>query len=185
MSILVFEKGVLQAESTSAFNLELLDQQTSNEQKPSYLGAKQQHRPLKNPNSEKDSLQNRRQMQAREIMTSPVITAVSHDLVSQVTKSLLEADISHVVAVDLKQHPIGIINISTLMSTPSPETQFIQHLFGPSVMAVDENTMIRDIAAIFINYKATAICVVNQQHQLSGIICRVDLLNLLVSSPKH
>ena len=183
MTILVFEQGLYQAEPTAIISRELLHPPSTATEKPTFQGMFKNMNVIKKPSPQKDTLHNRRQLAAREIMISPVITAVSHDLVLQVTQSLLAANVSHVVAIDAEQHPIGIINISTLLATQFPDTRFIRQFCGSSVLAVQEHTLVRDIAAIFINYKATAICVVNQQHQLSGIICRVDLRNLLVGAP--
>lgn len=52
-------------------------------------------------------------------------------------------------------------------------------------MAVPEDTLVRDIALIFMKHKASAFSVVNADHRVVGIITRTDLLSLLVSGPNQ
>ena len=92
-------------------------------------------------------------------------------------------DISHIVVVDAQKKPLGLITSTEVMHVEYPESSFIQNILDPSVLAVSSETLVRDIALTFMKYKPTAIAVVNEQQQLIGIVCRSDLMSLLVSSP--
>ena len=71
------------------------------------------------------------------------------------------------------------------MPLDSPETSFIQSILDFNALAVSEDTLVRDIALIFMKHKASALSVVNADHQVVGIITRTDLLSLLVSGPNQ
>jgi CBS domain-containing protein len=143
-------------------------------QKNSYVGA-----------SATDSLDNRRRLKATHVMSSPVVTAMPHDLVQHAKQLMLVHDISHIIVINDKNNPLGLITAKEFLEVDAPQTSFIQSVLNPNTFAVSKDTLVRDIALTFMKYKATAICVVDDQHQLVGIISRSDLMSLLVSSPNQ
>jgi predicted transcriptional regulator len=92
------------------------------------------------------TLENRRRLSAAHVMSSAVITAVSHDLVSHVQQLMRDNDISHIVIIDNENHPLGMISANDLLKVESPQSSFIQSLLGAKVLAVSEDTLVRDIA---------------------------------------
>ena len=132
-----------------------------------------------------DSLDNRRRLRASHVMTTPVITAMAHELVSHAKTLMHENDISHIVIINTEQKPLGLINAIELLGVESPQSSFIHSIVDLKVLAVSDDTLVRDIALIFMKYKTSAISVVDQQHTVIGIITRSDLLSLLVSGPNQ
>jgi len=132
-----------------------------------------------------DSLENRRRLLASHVMSSPVITAMPHQLVIKAKQLMQENDISHIVIINNEQQPLGLLTLKQLLAVDSPETSFIQSIVDFNLLAVSEDTLVRDIALIFMKHRASALSVVNQSHQVTGIITRSDLLSLLVSSPNQ
>jgi len=132
-----------------------------------------------------DSLENRRRLSAAHIMSFPVITAMPHQLVLKAKLLMLECDISHIIIVNKEQQPLGLLTTKEILAVESPETSFIQSILDFNVMAVSEDTLVRDIALIFMKHKASAFSVVNADHKVVGIITRTDLLSLLVSGPNQ
>jgi len=132
-----------------------------------------------------DSLENRRRLSASHIMSFPVITAMPHQLVLQAKLLMTESDISHIIIVNKEQQPLGLLTIKEILAVESPETSFIQSILDFNALAVSEDTLVRDIALIFMKHKASAFAVVNAVHQVVGIITRTDLLSLLVSGPNQ
>ena len=132
-----------------------------------------------------DSLENRRRLSASHIMSFPIITAMPHQLVLKAKLLMMESDISHIIIVNKEQQPLGLLTAKEILAVDSPETSFIQNILDFNAMAVSEDTLVRDIALIFMKHKASAFSVVNAAHQVVGIITRTDLLSLLVSGPNQ
>lgn len=132
-----------------------------------------------------DSLENRRRLRASHVMTTPAITAMPHELVLKAKQQMSDNDISHLIVINKDQQPLGLINAKDLLTIESPETSFIHSVVDLKVLAVSEDTLVRDIALIFMKYKASALSVVNNEHKVIGIISRSDLLSLLVSGPNQ
>ncbi|MEH6443573.1 MAG: CBS domain-containing protein [Oceanospirillaceae bacterium] len=161
-----------------------LPQQNINQKNP-IIASPGQKSSYINTGKSTDSLENRRRLKASHVMSSPVLTATPHDLVDNAKLLMQENKVSHLVIVTANNTPLGLINSEDLLKVSSPESVFIQTILNPSLLAVSEDTLVRDIALTFMEYKATAIAVVNSNHQLTGIISRSDLLSLLVSSPNQ
>lgn len=141
-------------------------------QKESYVSA-----------SANDSLENRRRLKASHVMSTPAVTVKPQGLVEQAQQLMQDNDISHIVVVNPQNNPLGLITSTEIMQVEYPKSCFIQNILDPSVLAVSSETLVRDIALTFMKYKPTAIAVVDEQQQIIGIICRSDLMSLLVSSP--
>ena len=116
-------------------------------------------------------------------MSTPAVTVKPQGLVEQAQQLMQDNDISHIVVVNPQNNPLGLITSTEIMQVEYPKSCFIQNILDPSVLAVSSETLVRDIALTFMKYKPTAIAVVDEQQQIIGIICRSDLMSLLVSSP--
>ena len=160
-------------------------QAQSQQRKPATMAAPGQTLSYINTGKSASTLENRRRLSAAHVMSSVVITAVSHDLVSHVQQLMRDNDISHIVIIDNENHPLGMISANDLLKVESPQSSFIQSLLGAKVLAVSEDTLVRDIAITMMKYKVSAFSVVNARHEVTGIISRSDLLNLLVRGPNQ
>ncbi|MCJ8338013.1 MAG: CBS domain-containing protein [Pseudomonadales bacterium] len=161
-------------------------QQTAGPQKKAAtLAAPGQTLSYINTSKTANTLENRRRLSAAHVMSSPVITAVAHDLVSHAQQLMQENDISHIVIIDSENHPLGMISANELLKIESPQSSFIQSMLGAKVLAVSEDTLVRDVAITMMKYKVSAFSVVNARHQVTGIISRSDLLSLLVRGPNQ
>ncbi|MFT5707881.1 MAG: CBS domain-containing protein [Oceanospirillaceae bacterium] len=172
------------SESKDLYSNDKPQQQSINQKNP-VVASPSQKLSYINTGKTTDSLENRRRLKASHVMTSPVLTAMPHDLVDSAKLLMQENKVSHLVVVDANNTPLGLIKSKDLLAVSSPESVFIQSILNTSLLAVLEDTLVRDIALTFMEYKATAISVVNNNHQLTGIISRSDLLSLLVSSPNQ
>jgi CBS domain-containing protein len=132
-----------------------------------------------------DSLENRRRLKASHIMTSPVLTAKSHELITSCHQKMHDSSVSHIVIINHENNPLAIVDETDLLAVSSPDSVFIQSILTPKALAVSEDTLVRDVALTFMKYKASAIAVVDSEHHLSGIISRSDLIGLLVNGPNQ
>ena len=130
-----------------------------------------------------DTLQDRRKLSAIHVMTSPVITVSQFDTVKNALQIMHHENIDHLVVVNSNGHPLGVVTDGQLLRHGAESTSFVENLLTRSLIAVSPDTLVRDIALIFMEEKVSCVPVVNQGHQVAGIICRSDLLRLLVSGP--
>jgi CBS domain-containing protein len=143
-------------------------------------------------------------MQARDVMTSPVVTVKPETPLCEVASLLLTHAISAVPVVDSSGAPIGMVSESDLFnhnehahearrewwltllaegSELSPE--FLASLRAPErtarevmsapVVSVEEDTDIREIAQLLVDYRIRSVPVV-RDGRLVGIVSRPDLL---------
>ncbi|EPJ48925.1 MAG: hypothetical protein OFPII_04010 [Osedax symbiont Rs1] len=180
MSIFIFNNGILQQNPRQQENF-YLDKKAPQAANNNLATLKT----LSYLNTDRDSLDNRRRLLASHVMSSPVITVFAHDLVSQALHLMSSHDISHVVVINELSKPLGILYINEIVKLDSPATSFIQNTLNTRAIAVSENTLVRDIAATFMQQKCTAVTVVDSQHKIVGIISRNDLMGLLISSPNQ
>lgn len=130
-----------------------------------------------------DSLQDRRRLTALHVMSSPVVTIGVFDTVQSAWELMQKTEIDHLVVVNGQGHPVGIITGGDLLRFGQNSTSFVENLLNNSLIAVSPETLVREIALIFMEHKVSSVPVVNANHQVVGIVCRSDLLRLLVSGP--
>lgn len=130
-----------------------------------------------------DSLQDRRRLMALHVMSSPPITVGQFETVKKAWETLQSEEIDHLIVVNSRGFPLGIITGGDLLRYGSHSESFIENLLHPPLVAVSPETLVREIALIFMEQKVSSVPVVNKAHQVVGIVCRSDLLRLLVSGP--
>lgn len=135
-----------------------------------------------------DTLQERRKLQAMHVMSSPVVTIPFQGTVFRALAFIDEAEIDHLIVVNEDYRPVSVLSRIELLKAHSEGEIFISNIMPEEFSAVTSDTLVRDIAQFFITHKISAMPVVDQDSNiLIGIICRPDLLRLLVAGPnvKH
>lgn len=153
------------------------------------LGQKKQHH--KSPSNlyidtqkRSDSLQERRKLQALHIMSSPVITLPPEGTIYRALALLDDNEVDHLIVVDEDFCPLSLLTRAEILKAHSEEELFIRPIMSEILCAITSDTLVRDIAQFFVAHKMSAMPVVEQKNNtLLGIICRPDLLRLLVSGP--
>ncbi len=130
-----------------------------------------------------DSLQDRRKLVALHVMSSPVITAGAFDTIAFAWEKMTSERIDHLVIVNSANNPIGVITGGDILRRGPNSNSFVENLLSDTLIAVSEDTLVREIALIFMEHKVSCVPVVNKEHSVVGIVCRSDLLRLLVSGP--
>lgn len=130
-----------------------------------------------------DSLQDRRRLSAIHVMSSPVVTANQYDTIADSWLKMQQEEIDHLIVINSQGHPLGAVTGGELLKYGQDSNSFIENLLDRALIAVSTDTLVREIALIFMEQKVSCVPVVNQDHQVIGIVCRSDLLSLLVSGP--
>jgi CBS domain-containing protein len=152
-------------------------------------------------------------MDAREVMTSPVISATADAPVRDIAQLLLKNHISAVPILDKSGAPIGMVSEGDLIGRDQTESNerrewwlallaegeslssdFLSNLRGAEriardvmskpVVTVEEHTDTREIARLFAAYRIKRAPVV-RNGQVVGIVSRENLLRMLVSEDGH
>jgi CBS-domain-containing membrane protein len=131
--------------------------------------------------SDLDTLQNRRLLTAATIMSKPVISVMSHELVIKAKLLMQKHQLTKLIVINKNKSPVGVLGLKEIQKSEFPETSFIQSILEPIALAISEKTLVREIALHFIKNKTSVFCVVNEENQVTGIVSRSDLLKLLVS----
>ncbi len=135
-----------------------------------------------------DTLQERRKLQAMHIMSSPVISIAVQGTVFRAIAMMDEAEIDHIVVVNDEFKPVSLLNRLQLNQAREADEVLISNIMPDAFSAITGDTLVRDIAQYFITHKPSAMPVVDRDSKtLIGIICRPDLMRLLISGPnvKH
>lgn len=131
-----------------------------------------------------DTLQERRKLQAMHIMSSPVISIPPQGTIFRALALMDQAAVDHIVIVDEEFKPLSLLHRKHLEEAKINGLIVISHVMIEEFSAVTGDTLVRDIAKFFITHKLSAMPVVDQDNKhLLGIICRPDLMRLLISGP--
>lgn len=131
-----------------------------------------------------DTLQERRKLQAMHIMSNPVVSIPSQGTIFRALALMDQEEVDHIVVVDEEFKPERLLHRNRLDQAKTDGLILISQMVLEEFSAVTGDTLVRDIAQFFITHKLTAVPVVDQDSRLLiGIICRPDLMRLLVSGP--
>ncbi len=144
-------------------------------------------------------------MQAKDVMTTEVVTATPETLVADIAKRLIERRISALPVVDAKGQVVGIVSEGDLMRRPetgagshsswwldllsAPEQQAREYIksHGKSArdvmtrnpVTVDENASLEAIAELLEKHRIKRVPVL-RDGKLAGIVSRANLLRGLI-----
>ncbi len=147
-------------------------------------------------------------MQAKDVMTTPVVTVKPETTISEIARLLLERGISAVPVVDENERLLGIVSEGDLMRRPESGTQrrpsWWLALFSDSreeareyvkshglhardvmtrdVITVGEDASLQQIAALLEKHRIKRVPVV-RDGKVVGIVSRANLLQALVAQP--
>jgi CBS domain-containing protein len=147
-------------------------------------------------------------MQAKDVMTSPVLTVAPETSVTDVARLLLDRHISAAPVVDGDGQLLGIVSEGDLMRRPESGTErraswwlslisdpqdeareyFKSHgmhardVMSRQVISVSEDTPLQEIAALLEKYRIKRVPVVRDR-KVVGIVSRANLLQALVARP--
>jgi len=148
-------------------------------------------------------------MQAKDVMTSPVLTVSPEMAVTEIAKLLLERHISAAPVVDDAGHVVGIVSEGDLMRRPESGTErrpswWLALLSDPQdearhflkshglrahdvmsrhVVTVPETAPLQDVASLLERHRIKRVPVV-RDGKVVGIVSRANLLQALVAQPR-
>jgi len=118
---------------------------------------------------------------ADKIMSSPVQTISQTDTAKNAWHRMSVYEISHLVVTNDDQQPIGVISETDLLRSGTDSPVSISAVFSDRLVAAAPETDVAEIAATFVDYEINSMPIIDSAGSLVGIICRTDLLRLLIT----
>lgn len=120
-------------------------------------------------------------LKAAQIMSHPVHTIAREVTFKTAWLRMQELDVSHLMVTDNNDNPVGIISHIDIIEYGKESPVSIANFYTKQLIAASPDTDISVISSSFIEYKINAMPVFNENNKLLGIVCRSDLLRLLIS----
>ncbi len=126
---------------------------------------------------------------ASQIMRKPVLTLSENATLRQAWDLIQKRRFRHVPVVNASGRLVGILSDRAILREAAPfdkpagydfEQVKVKDVMSQPVLTAHPNTEISFIAKIFINEKIGAMPVIDQDHNILGIITRSDILRTLV-----
>ncbi|WP_420599267.1 HPP family protein [Neptuniibacter sp.] len=117
------------------------------------------------------------------IMVSPVYTTTESTPVVTAWKRMESLEISHLIISNDGTKPLGLLSKTDLAEAGKDSIKAITEIYSRKLIAATPETRVQDVAISFIENEINAMPVVDDQDTIVGIVCRTDLLRLLVSGP--
>ncbi len=123
------------------------------------------------------------QLTVSSIMVAPVHTIQPNTTVSAAWKRMITLEISHLIVTEDDNRPLGLLSKKDLLEAGPDSITPINTIYSKTLIAATPETMVQDVAVNFIENDINSIPVVDKEDKVVGIVCRTDLLRLLVSGP--
>jgi len=120
-------------------------------------------------------------LRAAQIMTSPVLTIPPETSLRQAWALMQEQEVSHLMVVDADERALGIISIHDIMQRGTDSPISVTQAYHRQMIVASPDTEVSSIAASFVRYPIGAIPVIGRDEKLEGIVCRTDLIRMLIN----
>jgi CBS domain-containing protein len=120
-------------------------------------------------------------LKAAQVMSHPVHTIAREVTFKTAWARMQELHVSHLMVTDADDEPVGIISHIDIIEYGKESPVSIANFYTRQLIAASPDTDISVISSSFIEYEINAMPVFNAKNQLLGIVCRSDLLRLLIS----
>ena len=119
---------------------------------------------------------------AHEVMNTNVVTIRPEATVEEAIRMLVDHHVSGTPVVDRQGTMVGIISEFQLLEaiyTPDVKKLCVAEVMSKDVVSVEENTLLSDVASLFVLNRIRRVPVVRGQ-RLIGVISRRDLLRYIL-----
>ena len=120
-------------------------------------------------------------LKAAQIMSHPVHTIAREVTFKTAWMRMQELHVSHLMVTGNNEEPVGIISHIDIIEHGKESPVSIANFYTKQLIAASPDTDISVISSSFIEYEINAMPVFDSNNQLLGIVCRSDLLRLLIS----
>lgn len=135
-------------------------------------------KPTKTPQPKKQSLT------AEQIMSTPVHKIVEGTTAHAAWQRMQTLNVSHLMVTDSTGKTVGLLSKIHILALGKDSTQSITNYYCQKIIAGSLHTQVTQIAACFIEFDINALPIFDETENLVGIVCRTDLLRLIISGAR-
>ena len=138
-----------------------------------------------NTNEQAPSSETSPALLASQIMSHPVHTIGPGATVVRTWQRMQQLGIHYLVVVDddSGHRPLGVISDRDLLRHGIDSFEPIESLYSRKLIAARPDTEVKRVAVTFIEREISCMPIVNEDDEVVGIICRTDLMRLLIAGP--
>ena len=122
-----------------------------------------------------------KKLRAAQIMSSPVQSIPRETTFKGAWMRMQELHISHLMVTDSDEKPVGIITREDIMEHGKDSPVSIANFYTRQLIAASPDTELNTLSNTLLEYDINALPIFDDNNQLLGIVCRADLLRMLVS----
>lgn len=120
-------------------------------------------------------------LRAAQIMSSPVLTIPLETSLRQAWELMQTQEVSHLVVVDGEQRALGLLSREDIIRRGTDSPISVSLAYHKQMLVASPDTAVSSLAASFVCYAITAIPVIGNDDRLEGIVCRTDLIRILIN----
>ncbi len=124
------------------------------------------------------------ELKAAQIMSSPVLTVTAETSVRKAWELMQAQEVYHLILVDEDGRALGLLSRNDILAKGTDSPVSVTQAYRKQMIVASPSTPISSIAASFVRYDIGAIPVIDEQDQLQGIVCRTDLLRILINNAR-
>ncbi|MBV1872090.1 MAG: CBS domain-containing protein [Gammaproteobacteria bacterium] len=126
---------------------------------------------------------------ARQVMSTPVFTLSDRSFLRDAWHAFQDNTFHHIPIVNAEKQLTGVISDTDVLhctsafnpqATRNPQSERVLAVIKTPVISVSTQTPIRELADLMVNRHIGCLPVVNDTHQVEGIVTRTDILRALV-----
>lgn len=120
-------------------------------------------------------------LRAAQVMSSPVLTIPLETSLRKAWSLMQTQEVSHLVVVDTEQRALGMLSREDIIRRGTDSPVSVSQAYHTQMIVASPDTAVTSIAASFVRYAITAIPVIATDERLEGIVCRTDLIRILLN----
>lgn len=120
-------------------------------------------------------------IKAAQIMTTPVLTIPLEITLRQAWELMRAQEVSHLVVVDEDQRALGLLSREDVIRKGSDSPFSVSQAYHQQMVVASPDTAVSTLAASFVRFAITAVPVISAEDTLVGIVCRTDLIRMLIN----
>ncbi|GAA0689153.1 hypothetical protein GCM10009104_14400 [Marinobacterium maritimum] len=120
-------------------------------------------------------------LKAAQIMSSPVLTIPLETSFRQAWELMQTHEVSHLVVVDAEQRALGLLSREDVIRRGTDSPVSVSQAYHKQMVVASPDTAVTSLAASFVRYAITAVPVISSDDKLEGIVCRTDLIRMLIN----
>ena len=123
-----------------------------------------------------------KELRASQIMSSPVLTVAPESSLRQAWEIMNTQEVYHLILVDDDGRPLGLLSRNDILERGTDSPISVTQAYRKQMIVASPDTPVSAIAASFVRYDIGAIPVISKDDKLEGIVCRTDLLRMLINN---